>query len=153
MIMGTKALYNDTKEKILEQLRLAGDIAGMQKIQKDREAYLKYADKWERVNLDEYIERFKIQDEKFNMSHNLRKISFWDDGKQYEIVAAVGASYFRIVRKAYYDQSGRKHGDVYVTLDLKEPRVSGALRGKEAVAERNRLTHFRMTYKKKGDKQ
>ena len=146
--MGAKELYNDRKQKVVEQLRLANDISAMQKLQKDHENYLRFAQNWERVNLNEYIERFKIQDEKYNISHTLRKISFWDDNRQYEIVAAIGASYFRIVRKAYFDSSGRKHGDVYVTLDLKEPRVSGGLRGNEAVAERNRLTHFRMTYKK-----
>lgn len=81
-----------------------------------------------------------------------KKISFFDDGKEYEIVCAVGASYFRVQRKAYYDSNGRKHGETYVTLDLKEPKINSKFKGLEAKAERNRLTHFRMTYRKRGNK-
>ena len=147
--MGAKAMYLDRREKILEQLRLAKDLDMLNKINKDKQAYLRYSAQWTKANLDEYLERFKISDDKMNMSDNLRKISFYDDGRKYEIVCAVGASYFRVIRKAYFDISGVKHGDVYVTLDLKEPNVSGSLRGKEAKAERDRLTHFKMTYKKK----
>lgn len=149
--MGAKDLYLDRREKIIEQLRMAKDIDMMNKIDKDKKAYLQYSSKWSRTNLDEFLEQFKINDDKMNIRDNRRKISFYDDGFKYEIVCAVGASYFRIVRKAYTDAKGVKHGDVYVTLELKEPRVSGDLHGKEAKAERERLTHFRMTYKKKGN--
>ena len=149
--MGAKSLYLDRRDKIIAQLRLANDLDMLSKIDKDRQEYLRYATNWTSANLDEYIEQFKIQDDKFNIRDNLRKISFYDDGHKYEIVCAVGASYFRIVRSAYVDEHGVKHGNVYVTLDLKEPNISGSLRGKEAKAERERLTHFRMTYKKKGE--
>lgn len=149
--MGAKSLYLDRRSKILEQLRLANDLDMLAKIDKDMQAYLRYAASWTSANLDEYLERFRILDDKFNMQDNLRKISFFDDGRKYEIICAVGASYFRIIRSAYVDEHGVKHGDTYVTLDLKEPKVSGALRGKVAKAERERLTHFRMTYKKRGE--
>ena len=149
--MGAKALYLDRREKILEQLRLANDLDMLSKINKDKQAYLQYSSQWTKANLDEYLAQFQINDDLLNMRDNRRKISFYDDGFKYEIVCAVGASYFRIVRKAYVDAKGVKHGDVYVTLDLKEPNVSGSLRGKEAKAERERLTHFRMTYKRKGE--
>ena len=38
--------------------------------------------------------------------------------------------------------------NVYVTLDLKEPKIPSNLKGKAASDERDRLTHFKMTYQK-----
>ena len=149
--MGAKALYTDTKNKIISALKEANDIDALSKLDKDRQAYLKYAPNWTSANLYEYMERFQVMDESFNMAHNKRKISFFDDGKEYEVVCAVGASYFRVQRKAYIDSNGNKHGETYVTLDLKEPKIDSKYQGKEAKAERNRLTHFRMTYKKGGE--
>ena len=96
--------------------------------------------------------KFNIVDEKYNVAYNKRKISFFDNGKEYEIVCAIGASYFRVLRKPFIDSDGFKHGETYVTLDLKEPKIDAQkFRGKEAKAERNRLTHFKMTYKKRKD--
>ena len=90
--MGAKSLYTDTRKKILEALADANDIEAIIKLDKDRQAYIKYASNWKSVNLDEYMENFKITDEKFNMTHNKRKISFFSDGKEYEVVCAIGAS-------------------------------------------------------------
>lgn len=150
--MGAKSLYTDTKNKIITALKEANDIAALEKLDKDKQAYLTYAPKWTAANLDEYVDQFKVTDEKYNIAYNKRKISFFDNGKEYEIVCAVGASYFRVQRKAYVDSHGVKHGDAYVGLDLKEPKIDGKkFKGKEAKAERNRLTHFRMTYRKKGE--
>lgn len=149
--MGAKSLYTDTKSKIIAALKEANDLEALEKLDKDKKAYIQYAPQWTRANLDEYMERFTITDEKFNIAHNKRKISFFDDGKEYEVVCAVGASYFRVQRKEYVDSNGNKHGATYVTLDLKEPKIDSKFKGKEAKAERNRLTHFRMTYRKSGD--
>lgn len=146
--MGAKSLYLDTREKIITALVLANDIEAISKLLKDRESFERFSANWTKANLDEFMDKFTITDEKFNMTHNVRKISFWDDGKEYEVVCAIGAKYFRIMRKEYIDSNGVKHGDEYVGLDLKQPKVSGALRGKEAKAERNRLTHFKMSYRK-----
>ena len=146
--MGAKAFYIDTKNKIIEQLRLSKDIEALMKLKKDYAEYKKFSSGWARINLDEFIDQFKISDDSFNAVWNKRKISFFDDGKQYEIVCAVGASYFRIVRKGYIDSYGAKHGDVYVALDLKEPKINPSLKGIDAKNERNRLTHFKMTYQK-----
>lgn len=146
--MGAKSLYTDTKLKIIEQLRLANDIEALQKLEKDKAEYKKYSKNWQAANLDEFMEKFTITDDTYNLTTNYRKISFFDDGKKYEVVCAVGASYFRVVRKAFIDSTGVKHGDTYVTLDLKEPRIDKNLKGKAAGEERQRLTHFRMTYKK-----
>lgn len=146
--MGAKALYTDTSEKIIAQLILANDIDALIHLQKDRDEYVKYSAGWDAVNFDEYISQFRITDETFNMEHNNRKISFWDNGKEYEIVCSVSARYFRVRRKEYYDSTGRKHGAVYVGLNLKEPNISKDLTGPDARSERNRLTHFKMTYKK-----
>jgi curved DNA-binding protein CbpA len=150
--MGVKALYTDTKAKIVAALKAANDIEALAKLDKDKQAYLSYAKQWNVANLDEYISEFKITNEAYNIVSNKRKISFFDNGKEYEIVCAVGASYFRVQRKSYVDSFGNKHGDVYVTLDLKEPKIDSKYKGKEATAERNRLTHFRMTYKSRRKK-
>lgn len=146
--MGAKAIYLDTRNKIITSLILANDMEAIEKLLKDREAFNRYSGNWEKVNLDEFMNKFTITNEMFNMTHNVRKISFWDDGKEYEVVCAVGAKYFRVMRKGYVDSNGNKHGAEYVGLDLKTPKVSGKLKGADAKAERNRLTHFKMTYKK-----
>lgn len=146
--MGAKALYLDTREKIITALVLANDIEAIDKLFKDREVFGKFSPNWPKANLDEFMDQFSITNEKFNMTHNVRKISFWNDGKEYEVVCAVGAKYFRVLRKEYVDNNGVKHGSEYVGLDLKTPKVSGGLRGPAAKAERNRLTHFKMTYRK-----
>lgn len=146
--MGAKSLYLDTRNKIITALTLTNDIDAINALLKDRDAFNKFSQNWQRVNLDEFIDQFSIVDDKYNMTHNLRKISFWDDGKEYEIVCAMGAKYFRILRQEYIDGNGVKHGAEYVGFDLKTPKVSGSLRGKAAKDERNRLTHFRMTYRK-----
>ena len=59
--------------------------------------------------------KFNITEDKYNYtglkpdgSPNYRKISFYDDGKAYEIACSVGARYFRIQRHAYYDAGGTK---------------------------------------------
>ena len=150
--MGAKAIYTDLRNKLINSIVIANDLEALAGLLRDREEFYKFVSGWKRVNLDEYIEKFvgehSITSDNFNATHNLRKISFWDDGKEYEIVCAMGGKYFRIMRKAYYDKNGNKHGEEYVDLDLKTPRVPGSLRGKAAINERNRLTHFAMTYKK-----
>ena len=150
--MGAKAIYTDLRNKLINSIVLANDVEALAGLLRDREEFYKFVSGWKSVNLDEYIEKFvgehSITSDNFYVTHNLRKISFWDDGKEYEIVCAMGGKYFRIMRKAYYDKNGNKHGEEYVDLDLKTPRVPGSLRGKAAINERNRLTHFAMTYKK-----
>lgn len=148
--MSAKALYTDNRTKIIQQLLITNDIDALLKLQKDRDEYVQFSSGWTAVNLDEYIGKFKIKDDKFNMETGKRKISFFDDGKEFEIVCSVGASYFRILRKAYTDLNGVLHGNTYVTLDLKEPRIPKGLIGNAARDERNRLTHFKMTRKKGG---
>ena len=78
----------------------------------------------------------------------MRKISFWDDGKEYEIICAMGGKYFRIQRQPFIDSKGNYHGKEYVGLNLKSPSIPGKLKNKDRKAEFNRLTHFAMTYKK-----
>lgn len=154
--MSAKALYTDLKDQILTQLILANDIDALWDIQKDRNEYAEFSETWEEVNLDDFIATLNVTDDRYNYTGlkddgtpNLRKISFYDDGKEYEIVCSVGASYFRIIRKAYTDSKGIYHGDTYVGLDLKEPKLPKGLKGRAAKAERQRLTHFKMTYKHK----
>jgi len=141
--MGAKSLYTDTRKKIIHQLIISKDIKTIKGILKDREAYKQFANRWRAVNLDEYVAKFNIVDESYNMAHNLRKISFFNDGRNYEIVTAVGAKYFRVREVLSPDKYGP-----CLTLDLKEPSIPGSFQGKERSAERQRLTHFRMTYKK-----
>lgn len=76
-------------------------------------------------------------------TNNMRKISFFNDGKNYEIVAAIGGKYFRV-------REVRENGRFgpCLTLDLKEPSISSTFQGKARKAERERMTHFRMSYKK-----
>lgn len=59
------------------------------------------------------------------------------------IVAAIGGKYFR-VEELKPDGTHKR----YVDLNLKDPSISGTFQGAARRAEWNRLTHFRMTYKK-----
>ena len=150
--MGAKAIYTDLRSRLINDMVIANDVEAIAALLRDRSEFYKFAGGWQRVNLDEYVEKvigeYNIASENYNVTHNLRKISFWDDGKKYEIVCAMGGKYFRIQRQSYTDSKGIYHGAEYVGLDLETPRVPGSLRGREAKAEFNRLTHFAMTYKK-----
>ncbi len=146
--MGAKSVYTDMRNRLINDIVIANDTAAIEALLRDREEFYKYVSGWQRVNLDEFVEKLTITDENYNMTHNLRKISFWDDGKEYEIVCAMGGKYFRIIRKAYYDAKGNKHGEEYVGLNLKSPSIPGAFQRDARKAEWNRLTHFAMTYKK-----
>ena len=150
--MGAKAIYTDMRQKLINDIVIANDVKAIEALLRDREEFYKFVSGWQRVNLDEYIEKFvgehNITSDDYNVTSGLRKISFWDDNKEYEIVCAMGGKYFRIARQEYTDSKGNKHGLEYVGLDLKTPRVSGKLRKAEAREERQRLTHFAMTYKK-----
>lgn len=155
--MSAKALYTDLSIQITTQLILSKNIEALWELQKDRNEYVKFSKDWQAVNLDDFIDNLNITDDKYNYTGlkpngtpNYRKISFYDDGKTYEIVCSVGARYFRIQRKEYYDSDGTKHGEVYVGIDLKEPKISKEFKGLDARHERDRLTHFRMTYKHTG---
>ena len=155
--MSAKSLYTDISTKIITELILANDVDKLWDIQKDRNEYAKFSKDWQEVNLDDFIAQFDIKDDKYNYTGlkengepNYRKISFFDDGKEYEIVCSVGARYFRIQRQEYVDSKGRKVGKTYVGLDLKEPTIPKGLTGLTAKHERDRLTHFRMKYKHVG---
>ena len=133
----------DTRKKTIHQLIVSKDIARIKGVLHDRDEYRKYAKDWRAVNLDEYVAKFHITSDTYNMTNNLRKIQFYNDGKTYSIVAAIGGKYFRI-----QEIRGDGSGGRYVDLDLKEPRISGNFQGAARRAERHRLTHFRMTFKK-----
>ena len=155
--MSAKSLYTDISTKIITELVLANDIDKLWEIQKDRNEYAKFSKDWQAVNLHDFISQFDIKDDKYNYTglkengeRNYRKISFYDDGKEYEIVCSVGARYFRIQRQEYIDSKGRKVGKTYVGLDLKEPKIPKGLTGLAVKHERDRLTHFRMTHKHTG---
>ncbi len=141
--MGAKAIYTDLRSKIIHALVLSKDMSIIKGIIHDKHEYEKYAHLWQAVNLDEFISKFAITSETYNMQHNMRKISFFDNGKAYEIVCAVGGKYFRIREVLPNGRYGS-----YVGIDLKEPSISGAFQGAARRAERHRLTHFRMSYKK-----
>lgn len=146
--MGAKAIYTDMRNRIINDIVIADDVSAIEALLRDRKEFYNFASNWKKVNLDEFVDQFTVKDEKYNMTHNLRKISFWDDGKEYEIVCAMGGKYFRIQRQPYTDSKGRKHGKEYVGLNLNSPSIPGTFQGKERKAELNRLTHFAMTYKK-----
>lgn len=109
----------------------------------DRDECKKYAKDWTPVNLDDYIAKFDIKSDDYNMQINLRKISFCSNNREYAIVAAVGGKYFR-VQEIKPDGTG----GVYVGINLKEPSISGNFQGKDRRAERYRLTHLRMSHRK-----
>ena len=141
--MGAKALYTDLRRKIIHALVLSKDMKLIKGIIHDKHEYEKYAHLWKAVNLDEFIAKFAITSDTYNMQTNKRKISFFDDGKAYEIVCAIGGKYFRIREVLPNGRYGS-----YVGIDLKEPSIPGTFQGPARRAERHRLTHFRMSYKK-----
>lgn len=141
--MEPKELYTDTRRKIIHSVIINQDIESAKGIVYDRESYKKFASGWKAVNLDEFIANLNIHDDRYNMESNKRKISFYSNGKEYEIVAAIGGKYFRIRQ---INENGTP--GAYVDLNLKEPYISGEVQGAARRKERNRLTHFRMTYKK-----
>lgn len=141
--MGAKAIYTDTRRQIIHELIISKDIKKIKGVLHDRDEYKQYASSWQAVNLDEYVAKFNITSDTYNMSENKRKIMFSQDNKQYAIVCAVGGRYFRI-QEIKPDGSGGR----YVGLDLKDPRILGTFQGKARRDEWLRLTHFRMTYKK-----
>ena len=150
--MGAKAIYTDLRNRLINNIVIANDAQAIAALLRDRDEFYKFAREWQKVNLDEYVEKFigehNITSENYNITHNFRKISFRDNDKEYEIVCAMGGKYFRIQRQSYTDSKGIFHGAEYVGLNLKTPQVPGSLRGKAAKDEFNRLTHFAMTYKK-----
>lgn len=141
--MGAKSLYLDERHKAIHQLIISRDIQRIRGVLRDREEYKKYASGWRAVNLDEYVGKFGIHSETYNMENNLRKINFYSDGKEYAIVAAIGGKYFRVGEVRADGRIGR-----YLTLDLKDPSIPGSFQGAARRAEHFRLTHFRMSYKK-----
>ena len=141
--MGAKSLYTDERHKAIHQLIISRDIDKIKGVLHDREEYKKYASGWKPVNLDEYVAKFNIHSETYNMENNLRKINFFSDGREYAIVAAIGGKYFRVGEIRADGRIGR-----YLTLDLKDPSIPGTFQGKTRRAEFFRLTHFRMSYKK-----
>ena len=141
--MGAKALYTDERRKVIHQLIISKDIEKIKGVLHDRDEYKKYANSWQAVNLDEYIAKFDISSDTYNMSNNMRKIMFTKDNRQFMIVAAIGGKYFRI-QEIRSDGSGGR----YVNLDLKDPSILGTFQGRDRKNEWLRRTHFRMTYKK-----
>ncbi len=141
--MGAKAIYTDTRAKIIHELVISKDMETIHSVIKDKHDYEKFYNEWQAVNLDEFVDKFHITSDTYNMEHNQRKISFFSNGKEYAIVCAVGGKYFR-VHEVTHDGSN----PTYLGIDLKQPRISSNLRKKEARYEYQRLTHFRMTYKK-----
>lgn len=109
----------------------------------DRDEYIQFSSGWKAVNLDEYVSKFRISNITDSLSNNLRKITFFNDGRQYAIVAAIGGKYFRVGEVRADGRIGR-----YLALDLKDPSIPGTFQGAARRAENFRLTHFRMTYKK-----
>lgn len=150
--MGAKSIYTDRRKKLLNEIVLNNDPNELKGILKDYTNFHKYVKNWQRVNFDEFIEKFSekkaITSDTYNMTDNRRKIKFFDDGFEYEISCAIGGQYFRIQRQAYIDSKGVKHGAEYVGIDLKPPKVPGGLRKQAAKELFNQLTHFAMTYKK-----
>jgi hypothetical protein len=141
--MGAKAIYNDQRRSTIHQLIVARDIDKIRGILHDRDEYKAFSGGWRAVNLDEYVEQFGITNVSTSMDNNLRKISFFKDGREYAIVAAIGGKYFRVGQVRADGRIGR-----YLTLDLKDPSIPGSFQGKARRAEFFRLTHFRMTYRK-----
>lgn len=141
--MGAKAIYTDERRKAIHQLIISRDIKAIRGVLHDRDEYREYASSWKAVNLDEYVAQFGIKDVTASWDNNLRKITFFKDGKTYAIAAAVGGKYFRVGELRSNDKIGR-----YLTLDLKDPSISGAFQGRARKDEFLRLTHFRMTFMK-----
>lgn len=141
--MGAKAIYIDERHKAIHQLIITKDIEKIKGVLHDRDKYLKFSSGWKAVNLDEYVSQFGINNVTDSLSNNLRKITFFNDGKQYAIIAAIGGKYFRVGEVRSDGRIGK-----YLTLDLKDPSIPGTFQGAARREENFRLTHFRMTYKK-----
>ena len=150
--MGAKDIYTDTRAKLIMDVVLKNDPDELKGILTDYTNFHKYVKNWQRINLDEFIEKFvqknAITSDTYNMTENRRKIKFFDDGFEYEISCAIGGQYFRIQRQPYTDSKGVFHGKEYVGIDLKPPKIPGGLRKAPAKELFNQLTHFAMTYKK-----
>ncbi len=146
--MGAKALYVDTALKIIAALKTANNLKLLAGIEHDKESYKNYSKDWPSANLDEFLAKHGIAEKYMTVNQDKRKIIFSKTGFDYEIVCAVGARYFRIQKKGYTDENGKWHGPVYVDINLKEPKLPKGVVGSQAKAERKRLTHYRMTYKK-----
>ena len=141
--MGAKAIYTDERRRTIHQLIISKDIEKIKGVLHDRDEYRQFSSGWRAVNLDEYVAQFGVTDISNNYENNLRKITFFKDGRQYAIVTAIGGKYFRVGEVRPDGRIGR-----YLTLDLRDPSISGSFQGAERRAENFRLTHFRMTYKK-----
>ena len=141
--MGAKAIYTDERRKTIHQLIITKDIEKIRGVLHDRDEYHQFSGGWKAVNLDEYVSQFGISNVSNSFNNNMRKITFFKDGRQYAIVAAIGGKYFRVGEVRPDGRIGR-----YLTLDLKEPSIPGTFQGAARRAENFRLTHFRMTYKK-----
>ena len=141
--MGAKAIYTDERRKAIHQLIISKDIKKIRGVLHDRDEYRQFSSGWRAVNLDEYVSQFGISDVSDSYNNNMRKITFFKDGRQYAIVTAIGGKYFRVGEVRSDGKIGR-----YLTLDLKDPSISGAFQGAARRAENFRLTHFRMTFKK-----
>ncbi len=141
--MGAKAIYTDERRKTIHQLIITKDIEKIRGVLHDRNEYRQFSSGWKAVNLDEYVSKFGISNISNSFNNNMRKITFFKDGRQYAIVTAIGGKYFRVGEVRPDGRIGR-----YLTLDLKDPSIPGTFQGAARRAENFRLTHFRMTYKK-----
>ena len=108
--MGAKAQYVDKAEKIIEALKLANNLALLKGINHDKESYKKFAKDWPSANLDEFLAEHGIDENYMTVNQDKRKIIFSKKGFDYEIVCAVGARYFRIVRREHQDRTGGNFG-------------------------------------------
>ena len=147
--MGAKAQYVDKADKIIKALKLTNNLALLKGINHDKESYKKFAKDWPSANLDEFLAEHGIDENYMTVNQDKRKIIFSKKGFDYEIVCAVGARYFRIQKKGYTDENGKWHGPIYVDIDLKEPKLPKGIVGSQAKSERKRLTHYRMTFRKR----
>ena len=84
--MGAKALYTDTRKKTIHELIISRDVDKIRGILHDRDEYKKYSKDWTPVNLDEFISKLQITNDTYNMQNNMRKISFFDDGKPMKLL-------------------------------------------------------------------
>jgi hypothetical protein len=141
--MGAKAIYTDERRKTIHQLIITKDIEKIRGVLHDRDEYRQFSSGWKAVNLDEYVSKFGISNISNSFNNNMRKITFFKDGKQYAIITAIGGKYFRVGEVRADGRIGR-----YLTLDLKDPSIPGTFQGAARRAENFRLTHFRITHKK-----
>ena len=90
--MGAKAIYTDKRQKLINDIVLKNDPKEIQGLLTDYNNFHKFVKNWQRVNLDEFIEKFvqtkAITSDTYNFEENRRKIKFFDDGHEYEISCA-----------------------------------------------------------------